>query len=280
MLGIVIPVFILWHTVVYEIFFAFIAVTAIFEILHCTGLHKSWFILIPSLAIGAILPFIASDHSMLSQSSSLTFSGRYLYIMMLLLFYYLTVSMFSKGKYSIQDTAISFVMIFYVLFGIIALVAIRDLSTADGHPLGIFLVLLVFIASWLTDTGAYFIGVLFGKHKLIPEISPKKTVEGAIGGIVVAVIACLAYAFIINRVTHAEHAPKVLFIIIAAVAMSIISQIGDLIASYIKRKYEIKDYGKLIPGHGGVVDRLDSVVAASVVLYILCTSGNFAGMIM
>lgn len=283
LLIIVVPVFILWHTAVYEIFFAVLAVLAVYEILHCTGFSKNLFFLIPCGVIAAFLPFLASDESLLSriisESNGARFTGRYFYIMVILLFYMMTVSMFSKGKYSLKDTAVSFMMVFYVLFGLSALVAIRDYKSPDGNYLGIYLVILVFVASWLTDTGAYFVGVLFGKHKLIPDISPKKTVEGAIGGIAVAIGACILYSFIISKVAHSGHNPNFGFVAIAAFAMSVISQIGDLLASNVKRTYDVKDFGHILPGHGGVVDRMDSVVAASTILYILCTSTSFKGMI-
>lgn len=133
---------------------------------------------------------------------------------------------------------------------------------------GIFIVWLVFIASWVCDTAAYFVGVLFGKHKLAPVLSPKKSIEGAVGGVCGAALFGFLYAFVLYKagVTFVEGDVLRAFPIIAAVG-SVLSQIGDLAASGIKRNNDIKDYGKLIPGHGGIMDRFDSVIVTAPLIY-------------
>ena len=142
-----------------------------------------------------------------------------------------------------------------------SIVMLRDAE--DGQ----YLYLLVFLAAWITDSFAYFSGRLFGRHKLIPAVSPKKTVEGAIGGVVFCVIACLGFGLFTAIVWDAE--PNYLGLGISGVILSVCAQIGDLIASLIKREHGIKDYGKLFPGHGGVMDRFDSVAAVAVVLLLI-----------
>ena len=119
----------------------------------------------------------------------------------------------------------------------------------------------IFILAYATDTFAYFSGKLFGKHKLIPKISPNKTIEGAIGGIIGAVISCEIYLFYLGETKY------VIPIIAVAIVGSILSQLGDLFASSIKRLFDVKDYGKLIPGHGGVLDRIDSVLFTAPFVY-------------
>lgn len=133
---------------------------------------------------------------------------------------------------------------------------------------GIFIVWLVFIASWVCDTCAYFFGVLFGKHKLAPVLSPKKSIEGSIGGILGSAVVGFLYAFVLYKagVTFVEGNVLRAFPIIAAVG-SVLSQIGDLAASGIKRNHGIKDYGNLIPGHGGIMDRFDSVIVTAPLIY-------------
>ena len=128
----------------------------------------------------------------------------------------------------------------------------------------------MFIGSWVSDTGAWFFGRLFGKHKLIPEVSPKKTVEGAVGGVLSAALAFVLYGFIIHRI-DASLSPNYLILAVSGVICAIVSQFGDLIASLVKRHYGIKDYGNVFPGHGGVMDRFDSVLLVSPVLYLLIT---------
>lgn len=137
----------------------------------------------------------------------------------------------------------------------------------EGFDDGIYLVWFVFLASWGSDTCAYCVGVLIGKHKMTPKLSPKKSVEGAIGGILGAAILFTVYThFVINVYTG-----MTLSLLLAAVlgaAGALISMIGDLAASAVKRDHEIKDYGKLIPGHGGIMDRFDSVIVAAPIVYI------------
>ncbi|NLP34889.1 MAG: phosphatidate cytidylyltransferase, partial [Clostridiales bacterium] len=133
---------------------------------------------------------------------------------------------------------------------------------------GGLLVWLIFIGAWGSDTCAYCVGKLLGKRKLAPKLSPKKSIEGSIGGIVGAAVIAFIYATIFkDNITGIEN-PQIVFAIIGA-ASSIISQIGDLAASLIKRNYDIKDYGKLIPGHGGVLDRFDSILFTAPIVYYL-----------
>lgn len=132
----------------------------------------------------------------------------------------------------------------------------------------------VVVGTMITDIGAYFFGVLFGKHKMNPRVSPKKTWEGFAGGIVVSVVVSVSYVFIIDAcggfvlpgVLDIEHWYWVLLL---SIAMPLIGNLGDLAFSAIKRDYEIKDYGNIIPGHGGVLDRLDSLIFSMATVAIL-----------
>ena len=135
-------------------------------------------------------------------------------------------------------------------------------------PSGLFNLGLVLVAAWITDIFAYFVGTLFGKHKLIPKVSPKKTVEGSIGGTAFATLGAVLYGFVVGLVT--ELVPNYLVLAAAGMILSVISQIGDLIASLIKREYGVKDYGNILPGHGGIMDRFDSIIAVSIALLFVC----------
>lgn len=132
---------------------------------------------------------------------------------------------------------------------------------------GIFLVWMIFISSWISDTFAYLVGVMIGKHKLAPILSPKKSIEGAVGGIVGAALVGALFGVYLNNMLGMTHF-AILLAIVGAVG-SVISQVGDLAASAIKRNHEIKDYGKLIPGHGGIMDRFDSVIFTAPITYFL-----------
>lgn len=135
-------------------------------------------------------------------------------------------------------------------------------------PGGIYMVWLIFISSWICDTCAYLSGMALGKHKLTPVLSPKKSVEGAVGGVLGSALvgALFGYLFL-NRLFEGQNMVWICALICGAGA--VISQIGDLAASGIKRNHGIKDYGKLIPGHGGVMDRFDSVLFTAPIIYYL-----------
>jgi len=132
---------------------------------------------------------------------------------------------------------------------------------------GIFFILFGFFASWISDGCAYFAGRAFGKHKLAPKISPKKTVEGLIGGIVGNCIFCIALWFVMSRKSGLSESVSLVFTVIMSLVLSAISVFGDLAASTIKRHHGIKDFGNLLPGHGGVMDRFDSSVFVFATLY-------------
>ncbi len=133
---------------------------------------------------------------------------------------------------------------------------------------GMYLVWLVFISSWGCDTCAYCVGMLLGKHKMAPKLSPKKSIEGGIGGVVGAALLGALYALIINLIVGTSDISIASYALICGIG-GMISQVGDLSASAIKRNHEIKDYGKLIPGHGGILDRFDSVIFTAPVIYYL-----------
>lgn len=132
---------------------------------------------------------------------------------------------------------------------------------------GIYLVWMIFISSWVSDTCAYLVGVMIGKHKLAPVLSPKKSIEGAVGGIAGAALVGDLFGAYLDSALYMKN-----FAIILAITGgvgSVISQVGDLAASAIKRNHNIKDYGKLIPGHGGIMDRFDSVIFTAPITYFL-----------
>ena len=142
---------------------------------------------------------------------------------------------------------------------------------------GMYLVWLIFLSSWGCDTCAYCVGMLCGKHKFAPLLSPKKSVEGAVGGVLGSALLGAVYAYIFRDV-FAQLSVSVWMVAVTCGVTAVFSQIGDLAASAIKRQYDVKDYGKLIPGHGGIMDRFDSViVAAPVIYYLIIFFGRISG---
>lgn len=159
---------------------------------------------------------------------------------------------------------------FLTLYITLSMSCIALAKSLFGTPI----MLIIFICAWMTDTGAYFTGKAFGKHKLIPHVSPNKTVEGSIGGIVISIFSCVLYLFIYTKwiMGSAEigHWPMLIIggVVIGGVA-SALAQLGDLAASAIKRDTDVKDFGWIFPGHGGFMDRFDSVLYISPVIYFL-----------
>lgn len=175
---------------------------------------------------------------------------------------FLIVFVIGYPKYTVTQIMAAFFSVFYVAVLLCCIYRIRIL---DG---GAYLTWLVFLGAWGSDTCAYCVGKLIGKHKAFPVLSPKKSVEGCIGGVVGAALIGLGFAAAFQSHLNAIGNPLVALPLIAACA-SILSQFGDLAASGIKRQHEIKDYGTLIPGHGGVMDRFDSVIFTAPAVYLL-----------
>lgn len=174
----------------------------------------------------------------------------------------MAVYVFSFPKYIAQQVMFVFFGLFYVALMLSYVYQTRML------PQGAFLVWLIFLCSWGSDTCAYCVGMLMGKHKMAPKLSPKKSVEGGIGGILGAALFGAVYGLAINRFASGADANVLHYAIICGIG-SMISQVGDLVASAIKRNHDIKDYGKLIPGHGGILDRFDSVIFTAPIIYYL-----------
>ena len=173
----------------------------------------------------------------------------------------MAVMVFAYPKYKPEQILAGFFGLFYVA------VMLSHIYLTRMLPVGQFIVWLVFVCSWGCDTCAYCVGMLIGKHKMAPKLSPKKSTEGGIGGIVGAALIAVLYALAINRFGNAG--ADVLTYAVIGAAGGAVSQIGDLAASAIKRNYDIKDYGTLIPGHGGILDRFDSVIFTAPIIYYL-----------
>jgi len=172
------------------------------------------------------------------------------------------VYVFRFPHYNAVQVMTAFFCAFYpaVLFSFVYLT--RELTY------GVYLVWLIFISSWICDTCAYVTGMALGKHKLAPVLSPKKSVEGSVGGVVGSALVGALFSWIF-LVPVTQDASVIWLIALISAAGAVISQVGDLAASAIKRNHEIKDYGKLIPGHGGIMDRFDSVLFTAPIIYYL-----------
>ncbi len=182
-------------------------------------------------------------------------------LIFLTLFVLMFVYVFGYPRYSAYQVMNTFFAIIYAPVALSFVFLTRQLDN------GIYLVWMIFISSWVSDTCAYLAGVLFGKHKLAPKLSPKKSIEGSVGGIVGAGIIGALFGLYLDHVLYADGFTYLLAVV--GGVGSVISQVGDLAASAIKRNHGIKDYGNLIPGHGGIMDRFDSVIFTAPICYFL-----------
>lgn len=167
-------------------------------------------------------------------------------VIWLTMFVLLFITVASKNAITIDQVSVILLGVVYIGFGFYYMIAAR----LDEH--GLFWSILVFVCIWASDSGAYFVGSKLGKHPLWPQISPKKSIEGAIGGVVISIIVALVFAW---------YAPDLLGLgkaLMLGFVIAVVGQVGDLIQSAYKRVKGIKDTGTLLPGHGGVLDRMDS----------------------
>ena len=233
----------------YVLFFTLLCISLIGmqELYKAMGIHEDRTGLLEIVGyLGAVLYYI---------SLLLGFESYGLMAVLVSLILVMFVYVFTYPKYHANQVMAAFFGVVYVAVMLSFILMTRNL------PDGKFIVWLIFLCSWGCDTCAYCVGMLIGKHKMAPVLSPKKSVEGGVGGVVGAALLGVIYA-------AATQGPMVEYAVICGIG-ALISMVGDLAASAIKRNQGIKDYGKLIPGHGGILDRFDSVTFTAPVIYYL-----------
>lgn len=186
----------------------------------------------------------------------------YLFITILLSIVLFAMGMIFNENYNPKDFGNSLITVLYPTIGFASLAILRiDSLAAIGF---------LFVITTSTDVFAYLVGVNFGKTKLAPKISPKKSVEGSLGGIVFSVILAYLFAYLLDMESLLSIKLNVFSIGVYTILFSVVSQIGDLVASKLKRAFDIKDFSKIFPGHGGVLDRFDSAIFLG--LFVLLVS--------
>ena len=245
-------VLLLFETAVLDIAVAVLSVMAVYEMINAAGLSENK--IFAAACAGFAAFFSTAHYQTLASISGFVEFG---FAVVVLLFV-----MNNHEKIKITDAAYAFLFTLVIPKAFSTILLFRNY----GEPVSYFLVLMGLAVAWLNDTCAYFSGYFFGKRKLCPEISPKKTVEGAIGGVFGSVILCSLLAFIFSVATNyvINWVSFVIFLPVGAV----LAIFGDLCASAIKRQFGIKDYGSIMPGHGGVMDRFDSWLFVAPALYI------------
>ena len=261
---VLLPVLIFSDTFIFPLGLAVCAVLSVWEMFACVGLKNAWLFTAPMYVLGAAFPFLIRylpDRDLLAPIA--------ICAAVVWTLYAFTVLIFSHGKYPLEVVFVASFSLFYIFIGFNAILFIHDCE-----PGGKYLYYICFLGAWITDIFAYFCGRAFGKHKLIPDVSPKKTVEGSIGGTVFCILVMVIFGFVVEKLVP-EISANLLIFAVAGVLIAVVSQIGDLSMSVIKRKYGVKDYGFIFPGHGGVLDRFDSVIAVSALLMVFSLFFNF-----
>lgn len=240
-------------SIMVDVFVALVCTASVFEFCKAVKTLKLFQISIPCMLFAAVYPFMVS-----LGYTEITFYGFTTVMLCMLIFFH--------EKISFNNFAYTYSMTLLITISLSALVRMKYL---DSDHMPMYFVLAIAIP-WLADVGAYFTGVFLGKHKLCPKISPKKTIEGAIGGVLFCIFSCAVMLLIFQKLVYGDKLDaNYLSIIIIGFGGSLLSIIGDLSFSVIKRSYSVKDYGDLIPGHGGILDRFDSVVTFVPYMYII-----------
>ncbi|MBQ1536137.1 MAG: phosphatidate cytidylyltransferase [Ruminococcus sp.] len=264
-LVIAIVLLILHDTFVFNIALGFITAMAIWEIFRATKFDKHFKVCVACYAFVGLDALMPALHA----HGWMTFFNSQLYY---LLFIVAVCILYLSDHKNFTYTD------FFVMIGVTSLVnycmhPLIDMSRRGG---GVFLLVITLCGAWLADSGAYFAGTFLGKTKLCPEISPKKTVEGLIGGVisngVIMLIVSLVYRYLFKGLPV-----RFGWIFVAGMMCALIGLVGDLTASIIKRQTGIKDYGNIMPGHGGVMDRFDSVLLVAPFMFYLYTQGMIIG---
>lgn len=249
---------------------AALCVIATHELNHAVKLQNKP-VMVLSLVASAAVP-LYYEYGEYLQGFGLNLKGEYLVCLYILSLCIFMLFEYENTKFSHIATVI--IGSLGVPFAITRLIYFRDIhehfpeqNYNENH--GLFLILFAMFCAWITDVGAYFVGSFLGKHKLCPDISPKKTVEGAIGGVAVCLISTVVLYAVFTNLIFETHANNYLAVILMTLFLSAISMCGDLTASVIKRNFGIKDFGKLIPGHGGIMDRFDSLTFVLVAFYAI-----------
>lgn len=245
--------------VVFAASFFILALIASHEFIEAgrAGGYKPLKLLIYLSSVFVLLAGLKGSFSSIVSVWNLNFVLLYIYIISAVALAYMVIR---HEAYRIQDAGFTLLTVYYVVFMFAFLPLIRNMEN------GIYLIWIVFIGAWGTDTSAYFAGVSFGKHKMLPKVSPKKSYEGFIGGILGCFILTTIFGWYLTS-RHIVSFSMYHFILIGLLN-GILSQLGDWIASAVKRYVSIKDYGKIMPGHGGILDRFDSILFISPIVYL------------
>ncbi|MBR6548643.1 MAG: phosphatidate cytidylyltransferase [Clostridia bacterium] len=254
------------YIIIFNCMVSILTAVSVGEIFLATKFFNYKPLLIASIVFAAFVPF--TNFEVIAPYFGLVIFG---YIVFML-----ATMLRKRHEIPLREFSLLFMLTALISFAFNILVVLRDMGFDGVGGMwkrdGVFLLLVACCCSWLADTGAYFFGRFLGKHKLCPEISPKKTVEGFIGGIVCNVAGMIAIAYGYQELFSANAKVNLPLIGVIALFGALLGTLGDLSASYIKRSCNIKDFGNIMPGHGGVMDRFDSILLVAPMVYLIVSA--------
>lgn len=258
---ILVPCFLFLHSFVMPLIMGLFAAIAVYEIIKATG-GKNKLLQSISCITAAAVPMLFHFN--------IDIPFMPVAVIYALVYFIIMVPMHKTTSFNDVITALFATAAVPVSISVFVLLRDIYITYPDKYTKssGVFLILFAMFCAWMTDTFAYFSGKFLGKHKLCPNVSPNKTIEGAIGGVIGNITASLIMFFIFDKFFFTMHTFTWWQIIIISAILSVISMFGDLSASLIKRNHEIKDFGNIFPGHGGVMDRIDSCLFVLPALYL------------
>ena len=231
---------------------AMVSVLGVYEIASALQITRNLILMVPSLLFSAAAPFLGVG------------------ILRDIAFFLYTVTIFAglifyHADLTFREVGVMYSMTVMIPTSLCTIIYLRDY----GGDHGMFYSIIAISSAWVSDVGGFFAGRLFGKHKLCPEISPKKTVEGAFGSLGLNIFAMLLFGYLFEQFYGGTVGVSYLPLLIIGVCGTVISIVGDLSFSLIKRSCHIKDFSEIIPGHGGILDRFDSVIFEAPFVYLL-----------
>lgn len=254
-----------------------LAAVAVYELLHNTGIIKRKWLVIIAMLFAAVEILLFSYHDYLMEYTAniggmtqLIFPFLRLIVLGIYVSTLLVAALIPAVGVKLESIQYAFILTLYATVGFGSIALLRMTMN-----IGWWLVVLLFVIAWASDIGAYFVGTFFGKHKMAPTISPQKSWEGFVGGWIISVLFAVLFFILRFHIQNAygENVFYTLYLFIPiAFVLAPLSVCGDLLASVIKRKSGIKDFGSVMPGHGGVMDRFDSVILIAPVLYLIVSN--------
>ncbi len=266
--GIVIAVLVLWFHDTFVLNLAIGAISAImlYELLNAVKCFKIYIISFPSLLYAVLMPFFVR--------TKYVFLVSFIYVILIF-----SATIFQHKHIKALKSLVTIAVSILISNAMSTLVILHDSGSLAGQAyigvesVGLMYLIMGLCGAWLADSAAYFVGTFLGKNKLCPEISPKKTIEGFAGGILVTGLLFILINFIYSKIVP-EIAVNYFAVCVLGMLLAVVGTIGDLSASILKRQCGIKDYGNIMPGHGGLMDRFDSVIFVAPFLYAFLTVFN------